>query len=263
MKPLVALNISVFVCGFLACIWAFGTGILPTVETRTEDSAEAYALVELFTSQGCSSCPRADALIAQTQANNPGVMVLSFHVDYWNRLGWKDPFSSKANTARQGSYTRHFGLRSLYTPQAVVNGNTEFTGSDAGRLRQALAKAKKTGLPHAVALHNPAMQGNAQATSGRTQQVAYSISRIEKLPPAARLHLAIVSPRETTQVRAGENGGRTLTHTHVVRALHTYPATATGHIQFTYPAGFKAGPGTLVAFLQDSLTLQVLGVGRL
>src|SRR5439155_1000874 len=112
--------------------------------TAGADSA-GFALLELFTSEGCSSCPPADALLARlaSEARRSGrrVYALSFHVDYWDRLGWKDRFSSAAFTQRQGDYARRFRLASLYTPQLVVNGAQEIVGSDAPRVEVANARS--------------------------------------------------------------------------------------------------------------------------
>jgi hypothetical protein len=102
---------------------------------------QGAVLIELFTSEGCSSCPPADRLLEKLAAeNNDKVYVLSFHVDYWNYIGWKDPFSQARFSQRQRNYARQFSLESIYTPQMVVNGVAEFVGSDEQKLRAAIAK---------------------------------------------------------------------------------------------------------------------------
>ena len=102
--------------------------------------ADGFAVVELFTSEGCSSCPPADELVARIQKENSDqpVYILSFHVDYWNNLGWKDPFSSAAYSKRQKEYANRLNLQSIYTPQVIVNGRTEFVGSDEGKMLNAI-----------------------------------------------------------------------------------------------------------------------------
>jgi hypothetical protein len=108
----------------------------PVLSTR---SSTGFAVVELFTSEGCSSCPAADDAVAVVARDYPqNVFVLGFHVDYWNRLGWKDGYSSAAYTDRQGEYATAFSLNGIYTPQVVVNGKTEFVGSDKNKLDRAI-----------------------------------------------------------------------------------------------------------------------------
>src|SRR3954454_12206968 len=103
------------------------------------DSSRAPVLIELFTSEGCSSCPPADRLLETLDSQ---AIVLSEHVDYWDRLGWRDPYSSHANTLRQETYARMFGNQGPYTPQMVIDGTTEFVGNDARRANEELARAR-------------------------------------------------------------------------------------------------------------------------
>ena len=161
-------------------------------------------VVELFTSEGCSSCPPADALLARLAAS-PSVLALSFHVDYWDRLGWKDPFSSAAVTQRQSRYARLFGLGSVYTPQIVVDGHWQAVGSDRAAVVQALAAARTSEtVPVSLSL------------DGGTAHVALGDAKIAG--PAAVL-LVGFDRRHTDRVGGGENDGRTLTHTDVVRGF--------------------------------------------
>src|ERR1700685_382630 len=128
---LIILSLVVAARGF---IYASGS------KMKIGDPKDGFVLIELFTSEGCSSCPPADALVARIQEenNNKPVYILSFHVDYWNHLGWKDPFSSAAFSDRQKNYANRLNLQSVYTPQVVVNGQTEFVGSDEDRMKNAI-----------------------------------------------------------------------------------------------------------------------------
>ena len=127
------------------------------------DAAERPIVVELFTSEGCSSCPPADALLAEL-ASRPDVLALSFHVDYWDRLGWKDPFSSAAATDRQRNYANLLRTGTVYTPQIVVDGRWQAVGSDRDEVEQAIGSAHRSEamLPVALAFE----QGRARITIG-------------------------------------------------------------------------------------------------
>lgn len=161
-------------------------------------------LVELFTSEGCSSCPPADAVIARLHAEQPvpGVqlLVLSEHVDYWNNLGWRDPFSSAQFTERQSDY----GPR-MYTPQAIVDGRTDVLGSDEAGIEKAATAAMAD--PHGTVRF---------VQNARSVQIV-----LAGLPPhgPAQVWLAILEDGLVSKVERGENAGRTLPHTAVVRSL--------------------------------------------
>jgi hypothetical protein len=209
------------------------------------DPVRQPVLVELFTSEGCSSCPPADRLLAQLDSQ---VIVLSEHVDYWDNLGWKDKFSSPAFTERQEVYARAFRLESPYTPQMVVDGAAQFTGGDA---RQAAAEIAKA-----------ASQAKASITlmrSGAGVQVA-----VEGAPREADIWLALADNNATTKVGAGENRGHTLNHVAVVRSLRKigYVKRKGGFSrQIDLPAG--AGGQRVVVFLQEAGQAHVLGAAML
>jgi hypothetical protein len=162
-------------------------------------------VAELFTSQGCSSCPPADALLAELAAR-PGVLALSFHVDYWDRLGWKDPFSSAAATERQHRYARVLGLATVYTPQIVVDGRWQTVGSDRAEVEHALTRARPDhdNVPIALTIDN----GKARIMLGPGGDGS-----------SGSVLLIGFDRRHVTRVERGENGGRTLAYADVVRGL--------------------------------------------
>ena len=186
----------------LALAVAAGLGAAPVPALAAED---ALKVVELFTSQGCSSCPPADALLADL-ADHDDILALSFHVDYWDYIGWKDPFASPLYTQRQRFYRQVFGKRYVYTPQMVVNGAFEMTGSDrAGILERIAAEAP----PDRVSL---AMRDDGAGN------VTVSVPRAADADPAT-VWLVVYDNEHVTAVKRGENRGRTIRNRNVVRGL--------------------------------------------
>lgn len=220
-----------------------------------------FAVVELFTSEGCSSCPPADEALARLvdDSRRSGVPVypLAFHVDYWNDLGWSDPYSSAAFSECQRTYASRGGARQVYTPQMIVNGKGGFVGSDsaeaAKQIRQALER------PAAV----PVSLGIARL-QGDKLQVSYGFDN-NPLPANATLVVTVAERGVTTAVKAGENGGRSLRHENVVRAYATVasPIAAGGTVELTLPAGLKRENASVVGFVQDTKSLEILGANAI
>ncbi len=216
------------------------------------------AVVELFTSEGCSSCPPADGVLAELsrQASEDGspVYPIAFHVDYWDDLGWPDRFASPAHTARQGAYVRAFGARSMYTPQMIVDGTTQFIGSDGDRARDSVAKALARRATATVSLH--ARRMGADAVS-----VDYDVAGA---PAGAMLTVVIVDRSASVAVRAGENAGRTLHHTDTARGLVTVDL---GHRAGTQVVRVPpdATRDSVIAFVQvpgDGEGMPIIGAAR-
>jgi hypothetical protein len=180
----------------------------------------APVVVELFTSEGCSSCPPADALLARLDREQPvegaEVIALSQHVDYWNNLGWADPFSSHAFSERQGVYAGAFGNDGVYTPQMVVDGRAEFPGGESGKAFDTIARAARE--PKAeVNLSRATDQSNADAAL----RLSVRVERLPKLSggDTADVLLAVTESNLSSDVARGENAGRKLAHIGVVREL--------------------------------------------
>ncbi len=212
-----------------------------------DSTAKGIAVVELFTSEGCSSCPPADALLAKlAEEEGSNVYVLSYHVDYWDRLGWKDAFSKPEWTARQAAYVNHLKLESAYTPQAVVNGSDEFVGSSSLQLHTSVDNGLRQG--------SQPLSVKATAQGDRIN-VSYTAS------PSANevVNLALVQRSATSQVARGENGGRQLHHINVVRDLITQPAKAAGEAAFSLPQNVSAKEYKVIAYLQKTADLKITG----
>jgi hypothetical protein len=169
-------------------------------------AAPQPVVLELFTSQGCNSCPPADALM-QDWLKQPGVIPISLHVDYWDYLGWKDTLSRKGHGVRQQDYARNSGKREVYTPQVVVDGQYAVVGSDREAVAAALAKARKQ--PHV-----PMLAERNKATGVWQVQVA----ALPSWQGEAKLVLCRYDTRHEVSIERGENTGRTLNYLNVARA---------------------------------------------
>ncbi len=173
---------------------------------RPVAAGQPATVVELFTSEGCSSCPPADALLAEL-ARRPEVLALSWHVDYWDRLGWKDPYSSAAATARQRDYARLRGTGEVYTPQIVVDGHWQAVGSDRTAVEEAIGAARRISAALPVTL---------TLDSDKTARIVIGASGIAT---PGRVVLIAYDRRHVDAVSGGENDGRTLAHVDVVRGI--------------------------------------------
>jgi hypothetical protein len=225
-------------------------------------STPAPVLLELFTSEGCSSCPPADRLLETLDRTHSiagaEVIVLSEHVDYWDRLGWRDPFSSSQYSARQYDYSRKFRLDGVYTPQLVVDGRIQLVGSDRSGAMAAIDRARHE-QKIVVAISKVARTGT---------QVTARIELAAKPPQinarTAALYVALADNRDESQVARGENTGLTLAHVAVVRSL-TQIGTISLDSLFARDVTVSSQPGAgtnglrMVAFLQDPVSGQILG----
>lgn len=238
-----------------------------------QTTAPAAVLVELFTSEGCSSCPPADTLLTKLEQTQPvkGAMVitLSEHVDYWNRLGWKDPFSSADFSRRQGEYARALKLEDVYTPQMIVDGAIEFVGGRADKALKAIADAAR--LPKAK------IGVSADAAMKVTAPDSVSLKIQAELAPdqptgASRtgtvdVMLAIAESRLSSKVSRGENSGRELLHSSVTRKLtkigsmegSSFSAEPTVRLD----SNWKRADLKVVIFLQERSSRRVLGAAAI
>ncbi|WKN44627.1 DUF1223 domain-containing protein [Tunicatimonas pelagia] len=234
---------------FLLVAW-----ISPSRNLTPAYESPGFAVVELFTSQGCSSCPPADALLSdiaqKAEQQNLPIHVLSFHVDYWNRLGWKDPYSQPDFSARQRQYTQTWQNTQMYTPQMTINGNSGFVGS---RQQQAWRDINST-------LKQPAHASVVlQATTTKEQAtVAYQVLGDYQ---GKDLQIALVEKHIQTSVRRGENGGKMLHHTHVVREFsrQSLSSSAQGKARLRLPPDLQPANALIIAYVQDRANLKISG----
>ncbi|MEM7051323.1 MAG: DUF1223 domain-containing protein [Acidobacteriota bacterium] len=225
----------------LGAVFASLVGASP--EAAEGDVAAGPVLVELFTSQGCSSCPPADRLLRQLAADPDlaaRLVPLAFHVDYWNDLGWRDPFSKRRWTERQVAYDGSLGVGTLYTPQLVVAGREHVVGSHEGEVRRALEEA----------LARPAVGRLEARLESGTGHARVTLER--PLEAAAELWLAEIESGFATDVPRGENADRQLRNDYVVRHLERLAVLSAGQTELAATFAMKAdAEGQAVVFLQQ------------
>ena len=212
--------------------------ILASTPLFSQSAKPAVVLVELFTSEGCSSCPPADALLRQidhTQTSSGQLIVgISEHVTYWNSLGWSDPFSSSIYTDRQNGYGQRFHLDSVYTPQMVVNGSDQFVGSDKASLLRAIQRQP---------VGHDSVNVNISSVSRNGSSLSVTFSASGAIPTNGTDIIAVLADdTDQSNVQRGENSGRTLTHVAVARSLTrvaTLKSAEERTISVTLPASFQ------------------------
>jgi len=244
-------------------------GLLWSEDNRASGPTSSAAprtpvLIELFTSEGCSSCPPADVLLGQLDRFQPvptaEVIVLSEHVDYWDDIGWKDPYSSREFSLRQGEYARRFRLEGPYTPQMIVDGDAQLVGSDEREALRVIGSAAKV-TKIQVGLSAPRVQAPNSLVVHIEVKPTVSASK----PMSGQVLLALADDSDQSSVRRGENAGRTLMHVAVVRTL-TQVGMIKGNEGFSKDVTVSAEKANLrnlriVAFVQENAAGRVLGIG--
>jgi hypothetical protein len=238
-------------------VLASGKGMPPPAA----DTPRTPILMELFTSEGCSSCPPVDNWVEQIDTSQPvagaQIIVLSEHVDYWDQDGWKDPFSSAAITDRQKAYVHNLGLSDVYTPQIVVDGAFEVKPADAQQTSQNLTKAAGTAMIpvklDSVAVSAGSLTGRIEADGGAQKK-------------NADVFVAVALDKTLTDVLAGENNGHKLTNIAVVKEMVKVGKLEKGK-SFDQPFSIKLWPDAdpanlrVIAFVQESGPGRVVGAG--
>lgn len=252
---------AVLVTAAFASLAVFLSSRHAVMAAAADSAPRRPVLVELFTSEGCSSCPPADALLARLDREQfvPGAqaIVLSEHVTYWNHDGWQDPFSLDYVTDRQQQYANRFGLDSSYTPQAVIDGAAQVTGSDEPGLTRAIARAAAAPTA-ALEIQDAQLSGSA---------VRFKVAVGPGSPASvsdAVLMAALADDSAQISVKSGENSGRSLHHVAVVRVLRDMGKGALDGRELTLKPAFGRGqgPARLVVFLVDRRSGHVLGAAE-
>lgn len=256
MKSIKAFAVTICLVSMVALLSAF-SNCHPKQEAKNlslKGNEKGFAVVELFTSEGCSSCPPADALVARIQKENPDkkIYILAYHVDYWDRQGWKDVYSDADYSKRQSRYANWLNLQSVYTPQIVMNGKTEFVGSDQGSLLRSISASLQETPNKTLTIKTTVANGQVNVDYQTNEAVKKS-----------ELVIALVQKSGQTKVRAGENSGRTLTHVQIVRKLIIESLrTDSGKLSFAVPEDYKTNEWELIGFVQNNADGSILSAAK-
>lgn len=226
----------------------------PLYAQMRNDGGAPFAVVELFTSEGCSSCPSADALLIELteQAHKEGARIfpLGFHVDYWDYLGWKDRFSSGEYSGRQRQYAAALRTSSVYTPQMIVNGTYQFIGSNRAQAQQWIKESLKADSAVNLSLEQKSEKPNSIIVHFKSSRAVDN----------AVINFALVERDLANSVSRGENSGRTLRHHNVVRAFKSLPLSEQeGDTVLTFPDDVKLENASIIGFIQDNKNMNILG----
>jgi hypothetical protein len=243
----------------------------PSVQPTSVSASAVPVVIELFTSEGCSSCPPADALLAKMETGQPfkGVQIIAIeeHVDYWNQQGWVDPFSSMEWTDRQQGYTTALRQEGPYTPQMVVNGRTQLVGSRAEQAVNAVQEAQRIPATPVKLIAAPGGNPNEPRFTVSVGKVAQQLAAGD----SAEVWLAITESGLSSQVARGENAGRNLSHASVLRSLrrignadaHTESNSFQGDTSTKLKSNWKRENVTAVIFVQEKKSRRILGAASL
>ena len=220
-----------------------------------EPEQKPFVLIELFTSEGCSSCPSADRLLSEIldkEHDQVEVLGLSFHVDYWDYIGWRDPYADQLFTQRQRSYARKFYPSQVYTPQMVVNGKYEFVGSNRTRWNSTFEKLRAKVPGYFIKLDEMRIDGS---------QVVIKVS--SDSDQRVILNAALVERGLSQKVTRGENKGRQLSHDNVVRSFRTRQFDGElNTLRLDIPADMDVASSSVILYAQDEKSWEVVGAVR-
>jgi hypothetical protein len=226
--------------------------VIENGKDKTIAAPHGFALIELYSSEGCSSCPPAESLmkrlIHKADSASLPVYIIEFHVDYWDRLGWKDTLDDHAYSLRQQKYGDHFKLNSIYTPQAIVNGEHEMVGSDESKINTAI----NAGLSV-----SPTVTINCKVNKEQNSKVQVDYT-LTGNTAGSFLNFAVVESNLTTSIKRGENANKTMTHDNVARVFESIQITSSsGKTTISIPH-VNAAHSKLICFVQSSEDMSIL-----
>ncbi|HEY5749530.1 MAG TPA: DUF1223 domain-containing protein [Chryseolinea sp.] len=257
MKAIKVFALTIGLLGVLAAVAAaVKSSQVESIRKKLQvgENKRGFAVVELFTSEGCSSCPPADELVEKIQkSSQENVYILAFHVDYWDHQGWKDAFGDPEFTERQRQYADWLNLQTLYTPQVVVNGATEYVGSHSGPILGAIADGLEQASTKTLTLEG--------AVEGNKVNIRYQSDSDEK---NSELVLALVQQSAQSSVKAGENSGRRLSHVQIVRRMVHVPlgVDRKKEIAMELPSDFTEKGWEIIGFVQHKTDGHITAVDR-
>ena len=239
---------------FVSALAVFGVVKKNSIDKKENNSYSktysSFAVLELFTSEGCSSCPPADKLLPQLATENTNVIPLSFHVDYWNRLGWTDPFSQAEFSDRQREYGRQFRLESIYTPQLIINGEFEMVGNNRSTAQADIKNVLKEKAAVEVRVDEVKKENNKLSV---TCTLNGNMDQTDVMA-------ALVQKHAEMKVKAGENRGATLSHTNVVRSFLQKPAQQKMQFEIDIPKDLADDNTLIIVYTQQKKDLKITGV---
>ena len=246
-----------------------GTGLDISLWENRADKTPSFAVVELFTSEGCASCPPADRILSQIahQARERGLPIytLAFHIDYWDRLGWTDPFARAAHSSRQLGYARAVRSPNLYTPQMIINGQRQFVGSDHEQAARTIDSALEQPAATTLSLRRNRAVNRSPVSSAwpRPESASFHYTvhyTVNNITEGLVLNFAVVERDLRSEVKRGENAGRSLRHDNVVRVFETVEldGRSEGAWVLELPLDLVRPNASVIGFLQHPSSMSIV-----
>ena len=249
-------NTVVYTTGIIIALLISSFTLKQVIQKKeTTPTNSGFALLELFTSQGCSSCPPADAVLGKyALEGNPNIIPLAFHVDYWNYIGWKDPFSRAEFSNRQRQYAQRMSSESTYTPQLIINGNYEVLGSNESAIKKKINQELAVEKQSSITIKEAQVKDNLLT-------VEYDV---DKVSGSSVVNVALVKKKEVTAIKRGENTGLKLTNYNIVFDFKSKSnATKSGNkIDFDLKKDWTTSDFKIVVYMQSLTNGEITSVSQ-